>query len=219
LSLDIFIGMEFSALISHEKEFLAQSHQVSEQINVDNESIFLYVQKGMVTATFNGLSFTLCAGMFASLARGSRIIFSKDTKAISVSTEYSLINQIGGPVESTGRLQYIDGCSDTLLISPLKLGMPCLNFLHFPPDTKQSSHFHPSFRFGIVTEGEGVCITTKGQFPLIPGSVFFIPENVNHHFNTFHSHLNVIAFHPDSDWGPTDERHPMINRTHFTRIR
>ena len=25
--------------------------------------------------------------------------------------------------------------------------------------------------------------------------------------------MDVIAFHPDSDFGPTDIEHPMINRT------
>jgi hypothetical protein len=25
----------------------------------------------------------------------------------------------------------------------------------------------------------------------------------------------VLAFHPDSDFGPTDEDHPMLNRTYF----
>jgi hypothetical protein len=25
--------------------------------------------------------------------------------------------------------------------------------------------------------------------------------------------MDVIAFHPDSDWGPTDGIHPMLNRT------
>ena len=25
--------------------------------------------------------------------------------------------------------------------------------------------------------------------------------------------MDVIAYHPDSDWGPTDVEHPMVNRT------
>jgi hypothetical protein len=29
--------------------------------------------------------------------------------------------------------------------------------------------------------------------------------------------MDVIAFHPDSDWGPTDEKHPMLNRTYLVR--
>jgi hypothetical protein len=34
-----------------------------------------------------------------------------------------------------------------------------------------------------------------------------------HAFQTFDAPMNVIAFHPDSDFGPEDEFHPMINRT------
>ena len=37
-----------------------------------------------------------------------------------------------GKVEPTGRLAYIDGCTDTLLISPPRKGDACLNHLHFP---------------------------------------------------------------------------------------
>ncbi|XZE53009.1 hypothetical protein SH139x_004720 [Planctomycetaceae bacterium SH139] len=37
--------------------------------------------------------------------------------------------QIGGPVENKGRLTYIVGCSDSLLISPAVLGDLCLNLL------------------------------------------------------------------------------------------
>jgi hypothetical protein len=49
-----------------------------------------------------------------------------------------------------------------------------------------------------------------------------------HKFSTpYGEELQVIAFHPDSDFGPTDEDHPMLNRTivqgvsakHLTAIR
>ena len=45
------------------------------------------------------------------------------------------------------------------------------------------------------------------------GDVFYIPPFVKHMFDTEEECLNIIAFHPDNDWGPTDEIHPMINRT------
>ena len=34
-----------------------------------------------------------------------------------------------------------------------------------------------------------------------------------HCFRTEDSGMCVIAYHPDSDFGPTDDEHPMINRT------
>ena len=29
--------------------------------------------------------------------------------------------------------------------------------------------------------------------------------------------MDVVAFHPDSDWGPTDAAHPMLNRTYVCK--
>lgn len=120
---------------------------------------------------------------------------------------------MGGPVEDQGRLRYIDGCSDSLLLCPPRLGDPCLNLLHFPAGIKQTMHNHPSVRMGAVISGSGLYVTRTEQFVLRPGSIFMIPTGVYHHFQTLESTLNVFAFHPDSDWGPEDEVHPMINRT------
>jgi len=69
------------------------------------------------------------------------------------------VRQFGGPLEATGRLRYVDGCSDTLLVCPPRLGEPCLNHLHIPPHTQQSEHFHPSLRIGVIARGAGVCHT------------------------------------------------------------
>nr|MBP9839320.1 AraC family ligand binding domain-containing protein [Pseudomonadota bacterium] len=122
---------------------------------------------------------------------------------------------IGGPLEDKGRLKYINNCSDTLLVPPPKLGEPCLNALYFPANTVQTSHTHPSFRVGIVSSGAGFCLTQNSQYELRKGTVFLLPENTIHSFKTVgeNSSLVVFAFHPDSDFGPTDENHPMINRT------
>jgi hypothetical protein len=38
-------------------------------------------------------------------------------------------------------------------------------------------------------------------------------EAGTHKFDTKDSSMDVIAFHPDSDFGAEDEFHPMINRT------
>jgi hypothetical protein len=119
----------------------------------------------------------------------------------------------GGPIEDTGRLRYIDGCTDTLLVAPTRLGDPCLNLLHIPAHTRQSSHTHPSLRAGIIASGGGRCVTPEGAFPLTEGLAFVITTGTLHAFHTDDDDLRVIAYHPDSDYGPTDEVHPMINRT------
>jgi hypothetical protein len=144
-------------------------------------------------------------------------------------TNYTALTHIGGVVEKTGRLKYIDGCTDSLLIPPVKKGNPCLNHLHFPKNTTQTPHTHPTHRIGIVIRGVGECVTPFGNLPLDEGCVFVIKEYDGkevavgidgityeagtHKFDTTFSNLDVIAFHPDSDFGPEDEFHPMINRT------
>lgn len=122
---------------------------------------------------------------------------------------------MGGPIEGRGRLRYIDGCSDSVLLSPPKLGDPCLNLLYFPPNVKQTKHTHPSIRVGAIASGSGFCLLHDGSepVPLTVGDLFVIPQDLIHSFETKDEDMRVIAFHPDSDCGPTDESHPMINKT------
>jgi len=122
--------------------------------------------------------------------------------------------QVGGPIESRGRLRYIDGCTDTLLVSPPRKGDACLNHLHFPTGIRQTMHTHPSVRCGIVARGQGRAIMPGGlEQPLVPGSVWLLRPEGEHCFYTDGQTMDVIAFHPDSDCGPEDDDHPMVNRT------
>ena len=122
---------------------------------------------------------------------------------------------IGGPIEAKGRLKYIDGCSDTLIVGPPKCGDPCLNHLHFPPGIRQTMHTHPSLRCGIVADGQGRAVLGCGdELPLNKGDVWILPCGGAHCFFTDDRPMQIIAFHPDSDTGPRDEDHPMLNRTY-----
>jgi quercetin dioxygenase-like cupin family protein len=121
--------------------------------------------------------------------------------------------QVCGPVENEGRLKYMDGCTDSLLISPVMQGDPCMNLLYFPPGVVQTPHTHPSARIGLVASGAGVCVTPDGEIALLPGRAFVIHPGALHSFNTRDDAMRIIAYHPDSDFGPTHEDHPMINRT------
>jgi len=120
---------------------------------------------------------------------------------------------VGGPVEETGRLKYIDGCTDSLLVSPVKKGESCLNLLHFPPGIEQTAHTHPSERCGVILSGKGICRTPEGNWPLVPGMGWMLPPDWVHSFHTDDSDLLLVAWHPDSDFGPEDHCHPMLNRT------
>jgi quercetin dioxygenase-like cupin family protein len=90
-----------------------------------------------------------------------------------------------------------------------------LNHLHFPRRTVQTLHAHPSIRLGIVARGAGIARSLVGEVSLRTGDVFLLPEHEIHAFTTVDSTMDVIAFHPDSDHGPTDADHPMINRTYI----
>ena len=160
--------------------------------------------------------FNIYQGMYFAAAGPLRV----KVKGITTVVEkigYRSLFQIGGPVEAHGRLTYIDNCRTSLLVSPARLGDPCLNLLTFPPNILQSQHIHPTIRLGIVVSGKGNCITPDGKFPLVANQWFFLNEGAQHSFESSSEGLSVIAFHPDSDWGPSDQVHPMLNRTYLTQ--
>jgi len=127
---------------------------------------------------------------------------------------YQGANIMGGPIEDEGRLRYIDGCTDSILVHPVRKGEPVLNHLHFPAGITQTMHTHPSLRAGIVYRGNGICVLGEDvKVELEPGMLWVIEPGTLHGFNTLDSVMDVIAFHPDSDFGATDDDHPMVNRT------
>ncbi len=172
---------------------------------------FGFVLEGHAQLRCSSGVFTLQSGMYCAvpgeltLEHGRGFIVSRP--------DHQGFIHLGGPIENRGRLRYIDGCTDSLLIPPVVRGDPCLNLLHLPPNTRQTPHTHPSLRVGLVVRGAGVCVTDEGQTPLSRGTVFIIPADGLHCFHTDDAELLVVAYHPDSDFGPTDAMHPMINRT------
>lgn len=157
---------------------------------------------------------TLIKGMYFSITGTAS--FSGEGQAIVVERlGYRGMSQFGGPVENTGRLCYIDNCSTSIIISPPRMGDPVFNLLVFPPGTQQTMHIHPTVRLGIVYEGQGECVLPNAtKLPLKPGIAFYLHEGMPHCFNSFSESLKIIAFHPDSDVGPTDSSHPMLSRTY-----
>lgn len=139
------------------------------------------------------------------------------TCAIFARIGYRGLDMIGSKIEDSGRLCYIDGCSDTILIPPHRLGDPSLNALFFPKNTEQTHHIHPSLRLGLVIRGKGIADTESGKFNLEEGMLFSIEERERHRFITEDSEMVVLAYHPDGDWGPTDHNHIMLNRTFLNR--
>lgn len=177
-----------------------------------NATHFGYVYEGSLALKHAAGDFTITRGMYFS-APGETTIHGHGRGIVMSRLDYDGFFQVGGPVEQHGRLKYIDGCTDSLLIPPIMMGDACLNLLYFPPGITQTQHTHPSMRVGMVIRGGGKCITPAGSIPLAEGVVFVIPAEGIHSFLTEESEMAVIAYHPDSDFGPTHEIHPMINRT------
>lgn len=178
-----------------------------------NGTHFGYVHRGrlILRSSISGV-FTLKQGMYFSLP-GTGTLFGEGQGIVITRLGYQGMFSIGGPIESVGRLRYIDGCRDSLLIPPVMKGDPCLNALYFPPRIQQTQHFHPSIRIGMIVSGKGECLTESEVIPLMPGQVFVIPSGELHSFRTTDSPMIVCVYHPDSDCGPTDEYHPMVNLT------
>ena len=135
---------------------------------------------------------------------------------VVVQHKYSGLYTVKGPIERAGRLRYIDGCSDTLLLGPHRKGDACLNHLHFPGGIKQTRHTHPSLRAGVIARGSGAAFNGDENcvVHLERGMVWWMPPGTDHGFMTESlATMDVVAWHPDSDTGPSDEDHPMLNRT------
>lgn len=220
----LFNSIESSGLIFNQQKCLYPSEfwtlknsKVSFEESYNNT--FGFVQSGTLTLTPHetGGSYSITQGMYFSVpgalqaeVKGDAVLFRR--------LGHRGLFTIGGPLENNGRLCYIDNCTTTVLVPAARLGDACLNLLVFPENIKQTLHIHPSIRFGIVVAGSGVCFNPNdGERPLKPGMIFCLEETYPHCFNSGPQGLKIVAYHPDSDMGPTDQHNPMLNRT-FTRF-
>jgi mannose-6-phosphate isomerase-like protein (cupin superfamily) len=198
------------------------SQKAEASIPEQSGAVYGFVSEGVVYVSDpndDGVQTRLRKGQYFAVSAPARFDFSRNipSRVVAIhATDFTPYRTFGGPIEPKGRLRYIDRCSDSLLIAPPRLGDPCFNLLHFPAGIHQTAHTHPSVRCGAIASGEGYCINGDGvKIDLKAGMVWVIPVDVVHSFHTGDSgsELNVIAYHPDSDWGPQDENHPMLNRT------
>lgn len=183
---------------------------------------FVYIVKGI--ALYDA-SIIMSAGYYGSFLDGKLTCGAACEAFIVHAKDYQGVMQFAGPIEGKGRLKYMDGCTDTCIIAPFKKGDPCLNYLHFPTGVKQTPHTHPDIRVGVVARGRGRCVTPWGDTPMVEGLQFLIhPANGEriegypvgmHSFMTDDSTLEIVAFHPCAEIGPTDEVHQMKAQTHL----
>ncbi|WP_257285171.1 AraC family ligand binding domain-containing protein [Endozoicomonas sp. SESOKO1] len=183
-----------------------------------NGACYGYVHEGQITlAESDEFYLNVAAGFWFVMPDGFK------WKAQSEHYRFVVWQRVGyhgnvavGKVEPEGRLNYIDGCKDSMLQAPIRKGDPCLNALYMPEGVLQTMHTHPSMRAGFIMVGGAKCTTPEKVIDLEDGHIFFMPADVKHFFRSDHGEntvMKLVAYHPDSDFGPTDEIHPMINRT------
>lgn len=180
-------------------------------------AVFGYVHEGDIALHDGDKQLLISKGFWFSSRNTPKIEFiGEGFRAVIWQFKNYVGNLNCGLVENEGKLNYIDGCKDTMLHPPIKLGDPCLNALYMPSGVNQTQHTHPSTRSGFIIQGGARCETPEGTFDLEEGEIFFLKKEALHKFRSDHADdikMKLVAYHPDSDFGPTDEVHPMINRT------
>lgn len=173
------------------------------------------VQRGEATLEFGDKIVNLVAGNWFTTAAGISLYLGRTAVVLLVQRNGYTGMDVIGRMESQGRLKYIDGARDSILFGPIRKGDPIINALFMPSGIHQTMHTHPSTRCGMILSGEAQAETRERVHPLLPGMIFFLPTNGWHKFRTDLSknHLTLFAFHPDSEYGPSDEDHPMLTRT------
>ena len=193
----------------------------ADDLGLPHASTYGYVLEGSCIIRANKQDWHLQEGNYFAFSGSFNVMKSDELKLWSVTKLGYRVMPVVGQIENNGRLSYIDGCSDSVLVSMARMGDPVLNYLHFPTGIYQTQHTHPSIRMGCVIKGEGEAFQEKSNHsdgwtkPLKKGCRFMLTEQELHSFKTSDSDMDIIAFHPDSDTGPTDENHSMINRTYI----
>lgn len=157
--------------------------------------------------------FPLAAGMYFCLPEAGLLDGRNSAGFIVTCPDHHGMFSVGGPIEAIGRLAYINGGTNTVLIPPPVLGDPCLNAMYLPPDIQQTMHTHPSCRIGLVISGSGTVETPEETDAIAPGDLFIIPAHQAHRFCTEALGLAAVVFHPDSEAGFSHRDNPMLRRT------
>jgi mannose-6-phosphate isomerase-like protein (cupin superfamily) len=116
-------------------------------------------------------------------------------------------------------LPYINGCSTTQLLTPIRKGDPTFQLLRLPPHTsEQQHHIHSTARIVYVQSGRGYSVIgASGKhetIDLTPGTIILLDKMVPHHFVTEDEPLVVLPLHIYSSIGQSEWDHPMFNGTH-----
>lgn len=122
-----------------------------------------------------------------------------------------------GEIPQRGYLEYKPGGRMAAICPPDVRGDPNLNMLEMDPTIRdQDDHFHPSVRVNIVITGSVTCFTHNAPpRELFPGDVIVLHPKQHHRFVAGDQGMRFVAFHPDSNYGPTRDDNPMLNNTFY----
>lgn len=205
--MDASMAMYPTTLSTHARGTSSYPENTSSYYGIVLEGRVELRREGLPALSLTGGMYFAAPGPFELEGEGDVVVIRR--------LGYRSLFTVGGPVEAKGRLTYIDNCSTSIIVPPARIGDPVFNLLVFPPNTEQTMHIHPTLRMGVVLQGHGQCITPKNPpQPLQTKTVFYLEENQAHCFYSKEEKLVIIAFHPDSDVGPSDENHPMLSRTY-----
>lgn len=179
----------------------------------EDASHYVVVYSGRVHVGNREDIITLGEGCYGVFPGATELLAGTGMVLVVSSMGYNAMAMFGGPVEDTGRLRYIDNCRNTVLLPPPVRGEPCLNFLDLCPGVRQTPHTHPTIRIGIILRGNGACGTADGTLPLSTGTMFVIPPETLHSFESGNEPMKIVIYHPDSVDGPTHTSNTMMNNT------
>ena len=173
---------------------------INDDLNIaipDDGSIYGYVASGTLTV---GDMVIPQGHAFALPQNYDKVTRSEDATVWVIARHGYRAQVVVTKPENKGRLSYIDGCSDTLLVYPTRRGDGSLSLLYFPPNIDQSWHTHPSIRLGYVASGAGTAHWRDPQTgknmtkPLKAGDSFLLDEHCSHRFCTAGKEMLILLY-------------------------
>ena len=169
----------------------------------EDASHFVTVLEGKMSVEAVAIKAVLSDYCYGSFAGAAKLTGSAHAVVVSC-VDYQCMTLFGGPLEAYGRLRHAHGCTTSLLLSPPFLGEPCLSFLNVHAGTHQPPLTHPSIRIGMVVSGHGRCGTASEPLVFEKGSVFIVPPDTLHSFQTDEANIRIVLFQAESVFGPSD---------------
>lgn len=199
------------------------NHQI--RLPAVDGGVYGVVTQGSVLLAENQTFHTIKAGHFFTTKKGAKFQL-EDPQTVIVTVQFEQYKGVFtlGEIPSFGNLGYINGAYNRVLSGPQMKGLPCLNSLHIDVPIDQTAHTHPSTRVGVIMDGNIEARIYRNEDDKLPrklilakGDVFVMKPDTIHSFHKTDAQgdnpMHLVAFHPDSETGPTHEVAPMMTNS------